>query len=93
MSRRPARSSQAPTADLAGSRQLPTIALKATSCASALDISPSSFLALVAEGKMPKPIAIPGHRGLVLFDFEAVRNAWLALLETGGVSENNPWDE
>jgi hypothetical protein len=74
-------------------RQLPTLALRASNCAAALDISLNSFLALVSEGKMPKPIAVPGHKGLVLYDFEAVRNAWLALLETGGASEGNPWDE
>jgi hypothetical protein len=92
MNHRPARSTQA-QADSAFGRSLPTLALKASSCAAALDISPNSFLTLVAEGKMPKPIAIPGHKGLVLYDFQAVRNSWQALLETGGAIEDNPWDE
>jgi hypothetical protein len=92
MSDRPARPTQA-QADPAFGRSLPTLALKAASCAAALDISPSSFLTLVAEGKMPKPIAIPGHKGLVLFDFQAVRNSWQALLEVSGATEGNPWDE
>ncbi len=76
-----------------GGRALPTLALKAGNCAAALDISLTSFLALVDEGKMPKPIAVPGHKGLVLYDFETVRGAWLALIEKGGASEENPWDE
>jgi hypothetical protein len=42
---------------------------------------------------MPKAVAVPGHSGLALYDFEAVRNAWEALLETSGESEINPWDK
>jgi len=74
-------------------RIVPVLAMKAAGCAAALDMSLSSFLALVEEGKMPRPISVPGHKGLVLYDFEAVRNAWLALLEMGSASEVNPWDE
>jgi hypothetical protein len=74
-------------------RLVPTLALKGESCAAALDISPGSFRALVEEGLMPKPVTIPGHAGLVLWDFEAVRNAWQALLESGGDGKGNPWDK
>lgn len=73
-------------------RQVPSLALKGPSCAAALDISLGSFLALVEEGKMPKPVRIPGHSGLVLYDFEAVRNAWEALKEAG-TEDGNEWDE
>lgn len=68
-------------------RLVPTLALKAASCAAALDISLSAFLALVAEGKMPKAIQIQGHKGLALYDFEAVRKAWRALAESAGGSD------
>lgn len=74
-------------------RVTPTLALRAKSAADALDISLGSFLALVREGKMPAPVPVPGHTGLVLYDFEAVRNAWQALLEAGSGEEGNPWDK
>lgn len=73
-------------------RVTPTLAVKAKTAADTLDISLGTFLTLVREGKMPKPVAIPGHAGLVLYDFEAVRNAWEALLELGGAGEINEWD-
>lgn len=73
-------------------RQVPTLALKAGSCASALDISLNSFLALVEEGQMPKPIPIPDHTGLVLYDWESVRNAWQAIVEAAGGGKGNPFD-
>lgn len=73
-------------------RTVPALALKATSCAAALDISLSSFLTLVEEGKMPKGIAIPGHKGLVLYDFEAVRNAWQAIVEAKAGDDHPEWD-
>ena len=41
---------------------------------------------------MPKPIRVPGHSGLVLYDFEAVRNAWQALIEAGETNDINEWD-
>lgn len=74
-------------------RQVPALALKAGSCAAALDISLGTFLALVAEGKMPKPIKIQGHSGIVLYDYESVRNAWEALKEMGDETQPNPWDK
>lgn len=73
-------------------RMVPTLALKAASCAAALDISLSTFLSLVSEGKMPKAISVPGHNGLVLYDFEAVRKAWRGLVESGGGSDADEWD-
>ncbi len=80
------------TAD-APARHVPSLALKAPTAAATLDISLGSFLTLVEEGKMPKPVRVPGHPGLVLYDFEAVRNAWQALLEAGDGEEGNPWDK
>lgn len=74
-------------------RLTPTLAVRAQTAADALDISLGSFLALVREGLMPKPVPIPGHAGLGLYDFEAVRNAWEALKESGGGAEANPWDQ
>lgn len=74
-------------------RMMPTLAVRAKTAAGVLDISLGSFLALVREGKMPKPIAIPGHDGLALYDFESVRNAWEALKESGGDADANPWDQ
>lgn len=75
------------------SRLTPTLAVRAKTAADALDMSLGSFLALVREGKMPKPIGVPGHSGLVLYDFEAVRNAWEALKDAAGCGDANEWDE
>lgn len=77
----------------AQTRMNPTIAVKANTAADALDISLGSFLSLVREGKMPKPIIVPGHSGLVLYDFEAVRSAWQTLTEAGNTEEANEWDQ
>jgi hypothetical protein len=74
-------------------RVTPTLAVRAKTAADALDISLGSFLALVKEGKMPQPTTVPGHPGLVLYDFEAVRDAWQTLKEATGTSEINPWDK
>jgi predicted DNA-binding transcriptional regulator AlpA len=78
--------------DRASPRAVQSLALKAPAAAAALDISLSTFLALVAEGKMPKPVKIPGHGGLALYDYEAIRDAWQALTEAGEASESNEWD-
>jgi hypothetical protein len=72
-------------------RFVPLLAVRAKTAAEALDISLGSFLALVREGAMPQPIAIPGHSGLVLYDFEALRNAWEALKDAA-TSDANEWD-
>jgi hypothetical protein len=75
------------------SRATPTLAVRANTAADSLDISLSSFLALVGEGKMPRPAVIPGHPGLVLYDFEAVRDAWEALKESTNSNDAvNPFD-
>jgi hypothetical protein len=74
-------------------RVIPTLAVRAKTAADALDISLGSFLVLVKEGKMPKPTSIPGHPGLVLYDFEAVREAWEALKYWAGRDDTNEWDE
>lgn len=79
--------------EAAPARVLPTLAVRARTAADALDISLGSFLALVREGQMPKPIGVPGHSGLVLYDFEAVRNAWEALKESAATDEINEWDQ
>lgn len=73
-------------------RVTPTLAVRAKTAADALDISLGSFLVLVKERKMPPPTTVPGHPGLVLYDFEAVREAWEALKEAAETSEINPWD-
>ena len=74
-------------------RVTPFLAVRAQTAANTLDISLGSFLALVREGKMPKPVSISGHSGLVLYDFEAVRNAWEALKEVAGSDDANEWDQ
>jgi hypothetical protein len=74
-------------------RTAPTLAVRAKTAADALDISLGSFLSLVREGKMPKPVGVPGHTGLVLYDFEAVRGAWQLLTEAAGTVDGNEWDE
>jgi len=73
-------------------RVTPTLAVRAKTAADALDISLGSFLALVKEGKMPQPTTIPGHPGLVLYDFESVRDAWEALRNGTGQDDSNPFD-
>jgi hypothetical protein len=103
MSRRAARSIDAQTnlnpaaysartTDTVPTRPLPILAVRARTAADALDISLNSFLALVREGRMPKSVPVPGHPGLALYDFEAVRDAWQALTEAGEASESNEWD-
>jgi len=42
---------------------------------------------------MPQPVSIPGHAGLVLYDFEAVREAWQTLKEATAQDSINEWDE
>lgn len=77
----------------AATRHAPTLAVRAKSAADALDISLESFLGLVREGVMPKPVGVPGHAGLVLYDFDAVRRAWQALTDGAGNDDANEWDE
>lgn len=70
----------------------PVLAVRAKTAAASLDISLGSFLALVKEGKMPSPTTVPGHPGLVLYDFEAVRDAWTALKDGASQDDANPFD-
>jgi hypothetical protein len=73
-------------------RVAPTLAVRAKTAADSLDISLGSFLALVKEGKMPSPITVSGHPGLVLYDFEAVRDAWQTLKEALPASRTDEWE-
>jgi hypothetical protein len=73
-------------------RATPTLAVRAKTAADSLDISIGSFLSLVREGKMPRPTVIPGHPGLVLYDFDAVRDAWRALMASAEPDGTNEWD-
>jgi hypothetical protein len=73
-------------------RLTPVLAVRAKTAAGSLDISLGSFLALVKEGKMPQPTAVPGHPGLVLYDFEAVRDAWQTLKEALPASRTDEWE-
>lgn len=75
------------------SRVTPTLAIRAKTAADALDISLGTFLTLVREGKMPKPVLIPHHTGLVLYDFESVRNSWEALKDGARTDDRNEWDK
>lgn len=67
------------------------LALRAEDAAAAIGVSVSTFQALVEEGKMPKPVTIPGHR-IVRFDVESVRNAWEALKEGAANDDAGAWD-
>lgn len=70
----------------------PTLAVRADQAADALGVSHSTFLAMVAEGLMPKAIPVPGHKGLALYDFKAVENSWQAIVSTSGSADHNDWD-
>lgn len=74
-----------------GRAPAPRYALRPEEAAESIGVSLSTFQALVDEGRMPRPVPIPGHR-LIRYDAEAVRNAWEALKETAGQPEVNPWD-
>ena len=73
-------------------RPAPMLAVRAKTAAEALDISMGSFLALVKEGKMPKPITVPGHPGIVLHDFGAVRDAWESLWASASSDNTDEWE-
>lgn len=66
------------------------LALRPEEAADSIGVSVGTFLSLVEEGKMPRPIAIPGHR-LVRYDAQAVHNAWLALRDAADGSDGNQW--
>jgi excisionase family DNA binding protein len=59
--------------------------------ADSLGISLTTFLELVAEGKMPKPVRIRPR--LPRYDCEDVRKAWRALKAAQNPAEDgNEWD-
>ncbi|WP_142628087.1 DNA-binding protein [Rhizobium sp. P007] len=60
-------------------QSVPRFALRRDEAAASLAISPSLFDNWVGEGKMPKGRKIGG---VVLWDTESVRTAWLALADT-----------
>ena len=66
------------------------LALRPEEAADSIGVSVGTFLSLVEEGKMPRPIAIPGHR-LVRYDAQAVHAAWLAMRDAADASDGNQW--
>lgn len=68
---------------------IPRFALKRDEAAASLAISPSLFDTWVKEGKMPQPRKIGG---VVLWDAEAVRDAWIRLRDGELEDEENPFD-
>jgi predicted DNA-binding transcriptional regulator AlpA len=72
-------------------RSVPRIALRADEAADALGIGVTTFLALVNEGKMPRPIYIRPR--LPLYNTEDVRKFWGALKDAIVDSDPNPWDD
>lgn len=64
-------------------------ALRAETAAGALDVSLSTFLAWVKDGKMPRPVRVGG---VALYDTEAVRNAWKTLKDSDREGDVNPFD-
>jgi excisionase family DNA binding protein len=71
---------------------LDRLAWRENEAAEALGISLTTFLELVAEGKMPKPVRIRPR--LPRYDCEDVRKAWRTLKEAQ-ISPNdaNEWDQ
>jgi hypothetical protein len=69
------------------------LALRPDAAASALGISRSTLMRLVEVGKIRRPVVL--LRGIVLFDFERLRDDWEALRdETLAANDDspNPWD-
>jgi hypothetical protein len=83
-------STQAQQSATTGAQIGPCVAMRAQKAAAALDVSLSTFLSWVRDGKMPKPVKIGG---VALYDFQAVRNAWEALMDGASEDERNPFDE
>lgn len=67
----------------------PSIAMSAATAAASLDISLTTFLKWVEEGKMPKGTRVDGS---VRYDTESVRNAWRALKDGAGEGDGNELD-
>jgi predicted DNA-binding transcriptional regulator AlpA len=75
------------------SRPVPRLALRADEAAIALGIGLSTFLELVKEGQMPKPITVPNHPGLVRYDAKAVEEAWRTIVEGSAPDNHTGWDK
>lgn len=69
---------------------IPRFALKRDEAAASLAISNTLFDTWVKEGKMPKPRKIGG---VVLWDTEAVREAWCRLRDGEYDGAENPFDK
>lgn len=69
---------------------IPRFALKRDEAAAALAISVGTFDNWIKDGLMPKGRKI---RGNVLWDAEAVRDAWRKLMEGEADDASNPFDE
>jgi excisionase family DNA binding protein len=85
-------SKTAPAAEFLPARTALRLALRPEEAAEAIGVSLGTFNALVSEGRMPKPVVIPGRR-IVRYDAAAVRNAWEALKEAAQPDDANEWDE
>jgi hypothetical protein len=71
-------------------RAIPHIALRAQGAAAALDISVSTFLAWVREGKMPSATKIGG---IALYDVRELQRSWDHLRGGATKSLENPFDD
>lgn len=73
------------------SLSLPRFALRRDEAAASLAISPSSFDVWVANGMMPRGKRV---RGMMLWDVERIRAAWLELVEQDEPKDEgaNPFD-
>lgn len=70
-------------------RPLPRLALRPQEAADCIGVSLTTWLTLVEEGRMPKPVRI-GR--ICLYDMEAVRNCWLALRDGDAEDKPDPFD-
>ena len=68
-------------------------ALNAAAVARALMISETMLDQLVAEGRIPKPFAVPGHPRLLRWDAEDVRNLVREWKETANPGSDKGWDD
>ena len=66
------------------------LALRRDEAAASLAISPSLFDTWVKDGKMPNPNRVGG---VVLWDAEAIRDAWRRLCDGDRNDEENPFDK
>jgi len=71
----------------------PVFALNAPAVARALMISETMLDQLVAEGRIPKPFAVPGHPRLLRWDAEDVRNLVREWKETANPGSDKGWDD